>query len=524
MKHLNSANGRCAAKVGWSEARDEMNMLPEEQRGNADIKFFSRYALCARGLRDFEAEAGLPYFSFDACHSYHPYYRGTYGNAVALVDTKRESLTNCAFALSTDDSENTGLYTALFDIIKDGENESPLIELMKKESSVVISDDSTAFRGAARQELGNDRRFATCSWHMMYNAKKKGKGWDEKTLFWPYQGARTEVERAARWAELGEALPPSAFESLRTQKVKEENGEFSWTLLKHIDAGMCMFGRDGSNNPVEQQHALQLKNRGQNPYVFVKAWCKEVTKVEGKILEAAQMMKDNDAILTPWASRMLQESVDERASLQLDVGVIIEFAEAVMVTEEVDPNVFVQYAVNLEKRTCGCAHWQWYGVACKHAILVWEKYQEQLAQRNGVEMEADEYLEKRALFAVGEHQPYFLAKVFIEAAAKHLANDRRIRLPCESTYEFDINKYPPMPLPKLKHGQRQSSRGRPNENRFVRAPNAKRCGVCQRYGHNERTCEYYEVWFDWKDPNDLLFRNMFSRFLNGNRNRARRAQ
>ena len=46
----------------------------------------------------------------------------------------------------------------------------------------------------------------------------------------------------------------------------------------------------------------------------------------------------------------------------------------------------------------------------KHAILVWEKYQEQLAERNGVEMEADEYLEKRALFAVGEHQPYFLAK------------------------------------------------------------------------------------------------------------------
>ena len=114
IKHLKSANGRCAAKVGWSEARDEINMLPEEQRGNADIKFFSRYALCARGLRNFETEAGLPYFSFDACHSYHPYYRGTYGNAVALVDTKRESLTNCAFALSTDDSENTRLYTALF--------------------------------------------------------------------------------------------------------------------------------------------------------------------------------------------------------------------------------------------------------------------------------------------------------------------------------------------------------------------------------------------------------------------------
>ena len=153
---------------------------------------------------------------------------------------------------------------------------------------------------------------------------------------------------------------------------------------------------------------------------------------------------------------------------------------------------------------------------------MWEKYQEQLAERNGVEMEADEYLEKRALFAVGEHQPYFLAKVFIEAA--NALADNRIKLPCESTIEFDINKYPPMPLPKVKRGQRQSSRGRPNENRFVRAPNAKCCGVCQRFGHNERTCEYYEVWFDWKDPNDLLFRNMFSHFLNRNRNRARRPQ
>ena len=82
-----------------------------DQRGDdGDIKYFSRYALCARGLRDFLAKAGVPYFSFDACHSYHPYYRGMYGNVVALADTKRETLTNCAFALSTDDSEYGGLY------------------------------------------------------------------------------------------------------------------------------------------------------------------------------------------------------------------------------------------------------------------------------------------------------------------------------------------------------------------------------------------------------------------------------
>ena len=53
-----------------------------------------------------------------------------YGNVVALAHTKETSLTNCAFALSTDDSEHGGLYNALFDVIKDGENESELIEIM----------------------------------------------------------------------------------------------------------------------------------------------------------------------------------------------------------------------------------------------------------------------------------------------------------------------------------------------------------------------------------------------------------
>ena len=64
-------------------------------------------------------------------------------------------------------------------------------------------------------------------------------------------------------------------------------------------------------------------------------------------------------------------------------------------------------------------------------------------------MEADEYLEARARFAVGD-QPYFLAEVFIEAANDLKTN--RIKLPCESTYVFDVNKYPPKPLPKARRG------------------------------------------------------------------------
>jgi len=49
-------------------------------------------------------------------------------------------------------------------------------------------------------------------------------------------------------------------------------------------------------------------------------------------------------------------------------------------------------------------------------------------------------ISKCARFAVGD-QPYFLAQIFIEAA--NYLKTNRIKLPCEPTYVFDVNKYPP---------------------------------------------------------------------------------
>ena len=136
-----------------------------------------------------------------------------------------------------------------------------------------------------------------------------------------------------------------------------------------------MFERDGSNNPVEQQHAKQLKERGQHPWKFIYAWV-AVIKIEGEIIRAVQELEDEDAILTPWANKQYQDAADGMASVRIDEQIFIDPAEAAMVTDEIEPNEFVHYDVNLNKHTCGCAHWQHYGIACKHAILVWEKYQE----------------------------------------------------------------------------------------------------------------------------------------------------
>ena len=114
---------------------------------------------------------------------------------------------------------------------------------------------------------------------------------------------------------------------------------------------------------------------------------------------------------------------------------------------------------------------------------------------------------KRARFAVG-NRPYFLAQVFTEAANDLKTN--RIKLPCESTYVFDVNKYPPETLPKKWPG-----RGQPHENRFENAPAEATtwCGICGQLGHNQLTCEYYEVWCDWNDSNDMGYSETSSHML-----------
>ena len=54
-------------------------------------------------------------------------------------------------------------------------------------------------------------------------------------------------------------------------------------------------------------------------------------------------------------------------------------ADEVSITEVMRPNEEdAWYHVNLEKCTRGCTYWQSIGIACKHAMAVWEMYQSQL--------------------------------------------------------------------------------------------------------------------------------------------------
>ena len=177
-------------------------------------------------------------------------------------------------------------------------------------------------------------------------------------------------------------------------------------------------------------------------------------------------------------------------------------ADEVSITEVMGPNEEdARYHVNLEKCTRGCTYWQSIGIACKHAVAVWEMYQIQLGgnhEANGEEQEA--YDVRRAKWAVN-HKPWFLAADFIAAA--NVLKGNQIKLPCDSIMQSNPTKYPSVPIADKKLGRRRTRRGDPRT----------RCGICQQRGHNRKTCDYYESWFDWDNPAHDAFRKVFRQSL-----------
>ena len=106
---------------------------------------------------------------------------------------------------------------------------------------------------------------------------------------------------------------------LREQKTKEERENANtWAARKHIEAGMCMFDRCGANNPVEQFHAKLVKERGDNPVAFLRHWCRGIMQLEGKVIAAAgKKLEKNGDILTQWANKMLERSMDKVVRVRL---------------------------------------------------------------------------------------------------------------------------------------------------------------------------------------------------------------
>jgi hypothetical protein len=178
---LNKEGSGAKMDVRWRDSSPAHGLL---QNGN---KYFDGYRICATGLRNFVAKVGIPFFSFDACFSKHTHYKGMYGNFVALVDTKAESLTNVPVALTTDESEQESLYNGLLNISECNNADSELAKRMKESVSCVIGDGSPQFLNAARTTLGHQKPICTCSLHVKENTRKRCKtGWNDENDY-PFQ-------------------------------------------------------------------------------------------------------------------------------------------------------------------------------------------------------------------------------------------------------------------------------------------------------------------------------------------------
>jgi hypothetical protein len=314
---LNKEGSGAKMDVRWRDGAPAHG-LP--RNGN---KYFDGYQLCATGLRNFVAKVGIPFFSFDACFSKHTYYKGVYGNFVALVDTKAESLTNVPVALTTDESEQESLYNGLLNISECNNADSELAKRMKESVSCVIGDGSAQFLNAARTTLGHQKPICTCSLHVKENTRKRCKtGWNED-LFWRLQKARSLRERAAAWAAIERTFSQPAVNYLRAQLDDDmsDHGR-PWTRFSHMQKGICTFGRKGTNNPVEQFNSKQVPERHDEPMKLLTTWVEEkVREKEEAILEAAEKLRGK--FLTPWAQGIFDINYDAVRTCRIGNGRVV---------------------------------------------------------------------------------------------------------------------------------------------------------------------------------------------------------
>jgi hypothetical protein len=508
LKIYLNTEGNAKMVIRW---RTDARGLGLPQNGN---KYFGGYEICAIGIRNFVAAVGIPFCSFDACFSKHLYYKpGVYGNFVVLVDTKADSLTNVAVALTTEESELESLYSGLFKVSECNNADSELAKQMKEPISCVIGDGGVQFFNAAQHTLGFQKSIATCSLHVKENARKRCKtGWNEK-LFWRLQTARSRRERDAAWATIERTFSPLAVNYLRAQLDDEMSDRGRpWTRFAHRHKGICTFGRKGTNNPVEQEHSKQVPQRHHEPNRFLRTWCESVRDKENVILEAADKLVGK--ILTPWADRIFESNHDAMRTCRIGNGNVVPIINPDAAVEVVEPNENgnlreSRHHVNLNARTCTCTNWIFDGIACCHALKAWDEYH---SRQNDSPL--NEYGRRMREWAV-DSKPWFLAAKFIEAA--EVLKTERIKLPADANIEEDDKCFPPPCLAKLRHGRNEQEvaaapQGRPRRNRIIRV---RRCGNCNQPGHPRSKCRFIPVWFDWDDEEDNLFQQVFRRSIPG---------
>ncbi|CAL6337998.1 unnamed protein product [Bathycoccus prasinos] len=161
-----------------------------------------------------------------------------------------------------------------------------------------------------------------------------------------------------------------------------------------------------------------------------------------------------------------------------------------------------RHHVNLNARTCTCTNWHFNGIACFHALKVWDVYQ---SQQNVIPVA--EYGRRMREWAVYS-KPWFLAAKsakFIEAA--EVLKTERIKLPADASIEKDDKLFPSVCLARLNRGR--------NVQEVAVAPRGRRSGNCKQPGHTRSKYRFNSVWFDWNNQNDDLFREVYRRSIPG---------
>ncbi|XP_074377763.1 uncharacterized protein LOC141719285 [Apium graveolens] len=129
-----------------------------------------------------------------------------------------------------------------------------------------------------------------------------------------------------------------------------------------------------------------------------------------------------------------------------------------------------EVVVDMEAKTCHCRKWQLNGVPCFHAIACMNS--------------------RRISLESGLHKCYTI-DMFKKVYSHHveLMNGKEGWAKTAYTQPLPPNKKPRTGRPKMKRNKKNDTPAPPGATSLKRMKTSLRCGKCQQWGHNRRTCK-----------------------------------
>ncbi|XP_050205598.2 uncharacterized protein LOC126655447 [Mercurialis annua] len=360
------------------------------------------------------------------------FLKGPYGGTLLAASTHDSAGKIFPLAYAVTDSENNNSWNWFF--------ESMMEVYGVREGMCIISDRHESIKNAITDVYGEEVKHGVCIFHLLNNLKVKfrRKQKEIKDIFLAAAKAYTETEFNYQIAEM------DALDS-RVKPYLEDVGYEKWALSKSVHNRFNIM----TSNTAESLNAAINKAR-ELPVSMLFEYLRSLTQRWS--YKNRHLARCTITTLMPKHEESLRESFINCIKLEVE-----QTSDEIFKVSNGDKT----NTVNIMERTCTCKRFQLDMIPCIHALAVFnDRHQDPYKY-------CSKYYTKNEMLAAYEDIVY------------PIANEESWDIPIEIKNQVVLT-----PKGKVKAG-------RPRKQR-IKGPteksNKNRCGRCEKYGHNKKTC------------------------------------